>query len=302
MPGRTTALAAGEFVSVRIDSVASPVGGGTVPSGDYPPGQPLDRPRRAAGTLFTSETELAITADALTSSKQSPAPQAGRYTGRLASDPSRLEATVSQGSGVFALVIDSGDEGKIIGKLGDGTAFTASAGLSAGGVFPLFAAAHGTGSMGGALTFDATQPASDFTGTLRWIKPARFQDSLFPGAWPGGLSLPTDGARYTPPRGAQLPLPGLPPISPDGNMTFLAGDGMTQFINLAPNGKLTIAPPPSLQKFTLKLAGATGLLKGSYIVAGQKRPVAGVLLQKAGSGEGFVLGNDESAQVRLEIR
>jgi hypothetical protein len=100
-----------------------------------------------------------------------------------------------------------------------------------------------------------------------------------------------------------LPLPGLPPVDSDGNVTLSVGLHARN-LNLSPMGIVTsVLPLAAGEGVSLRLTAASGLFSGTYRpdAAGQTLTIEGVLLQKSGNGAGFGLNLQESAAVSLGI-
>lgn len=214
----------------------------------------------------------------------------GRYTVLL---PTGIESDgLPQGVGYGALTVSAKAAIKLAATLGDGTVVSLGGPLTAGGIWPLYAALYGGGgSLGGPVEF-ANLAASDLSGDLTWFKPAKPTDAFYPEGWPSGLAAALRGSRYAGPP----VFPGLGATGAGGNARLTAhGGGLLgdqgQLFDLATTGGVTLLAP-LLEKFTLSFTAATGLYKGSVFdpSAGVSRSFGGAVLQKSEEAQGTFKG------------
>jgi hypothetical protein len=217
------------------------------------------------------------------------------YTVRL---PHPSDVTLPQGNGYGALTVSRKGAIRLVGKLGDGTAFTASSNLLANQSMPLYVPLYkNKGCIVGTLTFESTANG-DLDGTVYWSKP--LTTGLYTPA-PFSTNVSLYGSLYV------TPLRGHPVISStSGNLILNAGN-------------LTLPAPPddistvltSANKFlfpvptdhlTLKISTSTGIFSGAFRdpATNITRDFNGAVFQGAlNFGTGVFKGSTEAGSVDL---
>ena len=218
-----------------------------------------------------------------TSTKENPAPQAGRYTllGYTSSSDS------PQGTGYGVVLVNLNGAVRFAGVLPDGTKATQGAQLSDAGAWPFYLARDaGRGSLSGMVQFE-TFDYSDLDGTLTWLKPPKPGDPNYPDGFATEIVL--SGARYA--------------IPPAGNRVLDFGneDG-SAFVSIDPSeilgpefsfgvalttGNRVVADPG--QGFGMTIKPANGLFTGHFVdpTSGRTFSFGGAVIQKPASGGGL---------------
>jgi hypothetical protein len=248
-----------------------------------------DRLLGSVGNLAWTAT---LTGDrAVYDGKTSIAPEAGSYTMIIAGD---YGSTISPGGDSYAtLTVSKSGVVSLKGTLADGKTITPKAPVSKNGQWPLYASLYsGQGVLWGWLTFTN---ASELGGSVAWIKPA-----LNTTPYPAGFSLTARalGERYVPP-GKGTNVFGLT-VSTNLTLTLVGGGlDVADHIALEANDQVTTLSGP---KLNLTFTPTTGAFSGSVANPPSSKPISfgGVVLQSQGTGSGFLLGTEESGEVRLE--
>lgn len=215
-----------------------------------------------------------------------PSARAGRYTMFA---PADTNAPGPAGHGVATPVVSATGTMTVSGTLPDGTPLAQAGLVSRDGHWPLYAPLYGSrGFVSGWLDFTG-DPAVDFAGQWRWLKPSRPLDKLHPDGFTNALS--TFGSRYS---------SAVMTNFLATNAAFclavsgLAAEARTNC--LASVTRTTFAGPDVR---TLKVDLPTGLWTGSYTnpVTGRILPIKSTFLVPSGAGGGFVLETNVSAAV-----
>ena len=220
---------------------------------------------------------------------------AGRYTMRL---PGSGDSSVAPGGEGYGVVtVTSASKVKMYGALADGTAYSRSASVSTNGWWPFYLPlSKGTGALIGWLRF-ATQPDSDVTGELFWVKPRADSRKYYPNGFAGNVAA--TGSRYTPPSSTSLALnwtDGILRLA-GGNLALPLGNS----IALLPGGKL-VDNGGDITNLKYSLSRGTGIFRGKFKYPNTGRSVSfvGILDQWQAVGGGYFLGADQTGLVRLE--
>jgi uncharacterized protein YkwD len=266
-----------------------------------PGGQPLTLTLQAdltggsgdiAGTLSDGSQTFTFT---VTQSTYNPvtnaAPQAGRYTLVLASDPTTTGSSAPQGNGFAAILVNPAGGAIISGRLADGTPFSAVGRVANDGTLAIYAVPSGAprgSSLNGLLTFRSTD-VSDLDGALAWSKGANSRDPFYPAGF--AVQLPSVGSLFVRPSAGIQPM-----LTTSGAATAMLGAGnLPQQLNIpviiSRTDRATMVTPgqPNL---TLGINPVTGAVIGRFQLpdGNLSRPVAGVILQKQNSAFGFFRG------------
>ena len=212
-----------------------------------------------------------------------------------------------QGDGFGTLKLDNTGKVSIVGTLADGSTFTASSALTSASVCPIFAqlttpgGSTRLGVLDGFLTF-ASNPSTDLTATLFWIRPATSQ-ALYTAGWQNGLAVNLEGAAYnsatTVATGLGLSSPNL--TSGNASITFSQGKLPTAVVqtlfNITGNTVTYIGSTANNLHLTIT-AGNDGTFSGyfapSWTSPSKVLPTfSGAILQKGSSptGYGFFISN-----------
>jgi uncharacterized delta-60 repeat protein len=203
----------------------------------------------------------------------------------------------------------------LAGKLADGQPISFSSNLSQDNVLPLYLAPYaGTGTVSGPVTFRDIESQSDADGEgLRWFKPAKSRDSIYPSGWPNGIRTDLVGSKLVvparPTRGNLDPLYLLgrdtilgPPEGPvPAGITLTLADGDTSGISkggaVDARNRIIFSGPADPWNLTATLANTdiagrlTGKLTGSFKhpVSRATVPFSGVVYQKTHAAGGYFL-------------
>ena len=238
----------------------------------------------------------------------------GYYTMGLygwSQDPPLEPESFPQGIGVGGLTLTANGQFKWAGTLSEGTKFTTSGYLVSGDQAEFFVALPTPGgktrrgSVMGTLIFDASEPASDVSGSgLQWFRPeAETKPGVaqaYRAGWPEGIALSTSGALYDGSRDLQTVL-SLEASAPEGNaeLSLQLGklENAAKFVfNLAGNKPVKLDPKD--KSWSLSLTPKTGLVRGVFTPnwpnPAKKLPAFNGIIQQKGSNAGaagFYLSN-----------
>jgi uncharacterized repeat protein (TIGR02543 family) len=218
------------------------------------------------------------------------APQAGDYTVVIpgqAGDP-----TVPAGDGYGTLRVGSDGMGTLSGTLGDGTAFTHTAWLTAEGDWPVYVSLYGgKGAVMSWMTF-TNQAASDLNGTVVWIKQANAAAT----AHPAGFTNDTKavGSLY-----AVATASGKALDLTDAEVGFSGGELAADFSNAVSVNAGSQVVNLSANELTLTISKPKGTFTGQVREPGTGvlRVFGGVVLQKQNAGFGFMSGTTANSRV-----
>lgn len=195
-------------------------------------------------------------------------------------------AAIPQGTGYGTLTVTKAGAGKLVGKLGDGTGYSASGVLVGGSggnkLFLYDSKIYGKkGLLSGVLQF-AAPPDGEVTGTFLWRKPAGKGPYYAAGF---NTTLGAAGTLYVYNKANPVPFT-------SGTVAF-SGGGLAMPVvapfTVSSTGVVTIAAPTKL-----KFKASKGSLSGSFEPTGDSRPIdfSGLLLEGPGSPHagGFFLG------------
>ena len=202
-----------------------------------------------------------------------------------------------QGDGIGSITVTPAGTVTLSGILADGTAFTASAPLSAALTCPLFSQIYPSkaGSFGGLITLDDSmgQTNHDLVGTgFLWFKPF-LGGQYYPYGWPEGVSATPYGAKYLSVPGTCV-LPGVMVVGPhihnallDFQQGGLAHEVM-KVLNISPFNAVTRFGTPADPSYSLMLTAATGRFAGTFTHTDGTRPTFwGVVSQKGSAAGGY---------------
>ncbi|MEP6662777.1 MAG: fibronectin type III domain-containing protein [Verrucomicrobiota bacterium] len=221
--------------------------------------------------------------------KSNPASLAGRYTARIPGQ--NTDSQSPGGDGFFTMMLNKSGAASVVGTLADGTAFSASANLSKDGHWPLYVPLYtGKGSIISWLNF-TNQSQMDMLGLLNWIKPADVKAKCYPGGFTNECEV-TGSTYFVNPGRPLLDIYLAAVTFQDGNVN------PTNLFILRPNNQVVVKTPTS---FRLKFAPANGVFSGTTLdpVTRKSYPFKGVVLQKANTGSGFLLGGNQSSPVEI---
>ncbi|MHA3770842.1 choice-of-anchor tandem repeat GloVer-containing protein [Verrucomicrobiota bacterium sgz303538] len=229
---------------------------------------------------------------------------AGKYTVALPADPTQQGTYYPQGDGFALLEVGANGAAKLVGRLGDGTAFSAGTLLLADGSLPFYLDAYtkrvgASGGISGKLRFANTEE-SDVSGELVWIKPKQIG-----GAYAGGFrgKISAVGSRWTP--SSQV-------VSPDqfwrkGAMLHMGEgdlpDEIKKRVEISAGTDLVLSPLGADQ-MQLQMDPVTGFFGGKFVHPETRttHPIQGVILQKQRSAAGVFAGQSMTGWVLIESR
>ena len=208
-----------------------------------------------------------------------------------ADDPS----TQPGGDGYGTVNLSSSGSISFAGALTDGTKISQKANLLPNGQWAFYVPLYsGKGSIFGWFTF-SNQPASDFSGTVNWFKPAGASGKLYTDGFTNIAAVSGSLYQFT---------NGVPVLNftnnSDGLFQFSDGDLASNFVNqvtLSTANKIT-----STNKLTAAITTSSGLFKvtAENPATGKSISGNGVVFQKGNFGSGFFLGTNESGTVILQ--
>jgi hypothetical protein len=202
---------------------------------------------------------------------------------------------VPQGATFGAMKLSTKAVAKVVGKMADGSNFTASSPLGLNGDVVIYQALYTTpGTFTGTVTL-ADNLAHAITGDLTWSKPAQAKGPLYKEGWETPLALTALGGKYRAPAGATLPLDATP--SEEDNALLVLQDGGIETVGSADNpvtfgvqvlsaNKLVMEAPQKI-----KVASKTGAMSGTVTLGeGPARKVVkfqGLLVPDAATENAF---------------
>lgn len=218
---------------------------------------------------------------------------AGYYTAVMPTEEvPHAGGEIPDGSGFGAFTVKKNGRTSFVGRMGDGTPVTHAGFITDGFGWSLYAPLYSKGGSVSGGIFFSDNPISDATAILRWFKPVRPKDAVYPNGWPAGLPVEFYAASYSQPP----VIPGLDAPDSDGNaVAYAVGGGLvtqfTQRMNLADNGGVSLLQP-IFPRFSLRLTSRTGLFSGTFSdpVTGKLLKFSGAVQQKDEAGYGFFTG------------
>jgi hypothetical protein len=232
--------------------------------------------------------------------RENPAPQAGTYTLRTQPTPAFLaQTTIPQGFGHGKVTVRDDGTAIAIGKLGDGTGFSVSSGVSKLGTLPLYAPIYKKlGCVQGTASFGLVEGASDAQGTLNWFKPELNSERFYLGGFTTTLTCLMSS--FVPPGRGERIIP-------------LADSSENLLITLSEGGIAPIAPfNVTLDRrnrvignggvgFRMKISRNSGAFEGSFVdpSSSHRRKFSGSIFQRQGNGGGYFKGEDQTGAIIL---
>ncbi len=195
-----------------------------------------------------------------------PCPLAGQMTISLRSS---LDWPASEGHGYASASVLPSGKTRLVGVLGNGVKWKATVTVNANLELPIYSAVHdGRGSVSGMIRFSlGTGNPGD--GELLWLRPKGIASPSFPDPHIGTLTV--SAQTYTPPKGADLPLPSL------NYGVILNAAEFTSLISgsavLSPGGSWAFGATGLDPAPTLRIDPTTGIANGSVVLPGTTIPV-----------------------------
>lgn len=253
---------------------------------------------RVSGTASGDAVPYLIESSAATLVTLPAGIEAGTYTVLL---PPDAESSHPRGTGYATAKLATNGKLTFSGKLGDGTAFTASTALNAEKGARLFVPLYvkPKGALSGTVTF-ATSP-SRFAGGLAWVKPVPVKPV---GLFATGFSATTQasGSRFlSPAKTARI----LTYSSLEASVpaTLQMRDGglaapLEASLSVTLADKVTVTTTDTY-KVKVTLNRSTGALTGSFVPAAGAKAISfsGILHQGENKGAGFFLGTTQTGTV-----
>jgi hypothetical protein len=258
---------------------------------------------------LTGDADLAWEADRAVVPSPNPA---GAYTvifpAKTPAIQGRDSTQYPQGHGVGTLAVLNSGKVRLTGTLADGSVVSFSGALSKENTFAFHTLlASGKGSISGQVGFRENAGESDCDGRdLVWFKPASSLHARYSAGWMDGIRVDLLGSVYKVPTSSQSVLPGLGPMSDQGNaLVELSGGGLPAPgillpVHLTPTHTVRVVTPGP-EALSLVIRRTTGLWSGSFVHPMTRRrvPVTGVIFQKTSTSAGFLLGPGESGPAFL---
>jgi hypothetical protein len=218
------------------------------------------------------------------------APFAGKYTIVFPGSEDPTDTQNPQGDGYGAVTVDKLGNVRMNGALGDGTAISQSAAVSADGLWPLFVPLYqGNGQI---LSWQTFAIDGQVGGPYSWIK----EPNKKAGRFRGGFVWETNtiGSMYD---------PTAKPITmiTDGTLLLQGAnlsEPVTKEVTIGTNNKTANAKPG---QFSLTFKPASGLFTGRVVNPNTHKPInfSGAVLQNQGVGLGYFLTTNLSGQVSI---
>lgn len=232
---------------------------------------------------------------------------AGYYTAFISPD----SADGPEGDGILSMKLSADGKLRTVGKLADGTAFTASGLLGGDGRFligkRLYARAGGF--LQGFITFSGVG-SNRCSGLLRWVRPPEAAKAI--GLFHAGFStdVTVDGGIYKPGRrdpdeGDTTPLG----IVTEVKIAFQLGDfgdtALERDFDVDYRGAVRILSAAPEDKLKLAVRNKTGTFTGSIRVDGHTSPSKkffGIFDSELNTGKGAFLSKSDAGAVTIEAR
>ncbi len=201
------------------------------------------------------------------------------------------------GTGIGTATVSFYGAVRFAGNLGDGVAVSQGTSLLRIGRWPFYAMTYNAGAaVFGWVSFDEDDASTDLAGELRWVKPARAKDALYPSGFTTRIAL--SGARYFQPcaTGRVLDLAD----SSDNAFIQVNGGGLAEALGTEftiGTGKAVTVP----SSVKLSINPKTGVFTGSFleVLGVPARAFRGVFQQKRGLGVGYFLRAPNSGTVEI---
>ena len=272
---------------------------------------------KVTGLVTTGEASAELEADRLLYTNKAnpvaplvnpPANLIGSYTvlfEALSSEAqNRAESDYPQGDGWATVTVSNAGIVKITGSLADGSALTFSGPLSIANRLPFFVPLYKKlGGISGPVKF-ANLAETDVDGTdLFWFRPADAKSKVYPEGWADGIITDLAGSKFT--KAAKNDALSILGFVGEGSLQLTGGAleaSIDKSFTITANNKVT----PADKSFSVAVAGATGIVSGSFTPEGQKKKLnyKGVVLQKNQKVSGYFLGSStpaESGKATLSI-
>jgi hypothetical protein len=230
-----------------------------------------------------------------------PAAQAGTYT--LLTQPTAPfvgQQAIPQGFGHGKVIVKADGTSKAIGKLGDGTGFSASTGISKLGTMPFYAAIYKmAGSVQGVATFQNIAGESDAHGTFNWFKPALDADKYYPDGFATQFTYLM--STFVPPLRGERIIPVSD--STENLLVTLSGAGIASIppfsVTLDRHNRITGSGRVG---FRMKISSKSGAFEGTFVDPStlSRRKFSGSIFQKQGNGGGYFKGFGQTGKVSIE--
>lgn len=233
-----------------------------------------------------------------------PATDRGVHTGVFAARTPAVQGLAAdqfpQGDGYSRLTISPTGRVTIIGKLADGSPFSAGGPLRQEPSFAFFAHLYKfTGAIAGRIFFVETIGVSDAFAEPRWFRPTIATSRVYPNGWPGGIDVDFIGSKYVSPAiTGTTPLGNAPAAGPaNGLVEFSDGNlpaALANLLAIPRAGTSTVLGAPAggtaADSLRITLLG-NGLFTGSYMHPASPLPTlfGGAVLQKTQTGSGYFL-------------
>lgn len=172
------------------------------------------------------------------------------------------------GTGVGTITLTAAGNVSFTGTLGDGTAISASAPLSAGLSAPLYAQLYtkNGGCFRALVVLDDSASDSDLKATdAQWFRPWSSAQH-YPWGWPEGVTLDLLGAKYAVPSN-ECVVTGLGVVSPNAHLVLARGGLVTDIsksINISTTNVVTKTTPADTS-YSLTLIPSTGRISGDFL-------------------------------------
>jgi hypothetical protein len=225
--------------------------------------------------------------------KTNPAPFGPKYTAVF---PGGNSIDAPGGYGFATINVDMNGKARVAGSLPDGSKMTQSVPIAPDLTLPLFVSLYsGKGVADGWLVFNNSDPATDLSGSVSWIKDPIATAKFYPAGF--NLSVSAMGELYTPPAS------GAPILDfSSGTVSFADGNLDAPFSNDVTLSASSKIANESANKLSMSFVLSSGLFNGSVTPpsGGRAFPFHGIVLQNSGAGYGYFLGTSQSGSVTVE--
>jgi hypothetical protein len=247
----------------------------------------LNGTEQITGTVSDGTFTSAIVSDRVTfDAKTNPAPQFGRYSIILSSNPALTGLAIPFGHGFLTAVVNSSGGVSLNGRLPDDTMISFSSQLSKAGVLPIYETLPNSSPLSGSALFGPARPGTA-SGSVDWVRGST------------AVSLGFRGESYDFAKGGHV----LPKLSFNGPLptlpTSLAGGGYptetTKTVTITTDNKAIVtATVLGLQNFTISTADGTFTADVAKLGGGKVLKLKGILLQGSTLGAGYFLNGAAS--------
>ena len=249
-----------------------------------------------AGQVFGRLTDgnwvAHLQGDLCTYSRKNPTSLAGTYTMVIPNDDDATQSP--EGFGYGTVKVNPAGKTRFSGSLADGTKVTQSAMITPDGAWPLYVSLYrGKGVLVSWMTF-TNRAKDDLNGAIRWIKSPGASAKVYPDGFDQeSIAI---GSKFERRAGTNVLNAAVAEVNFEGEN--LAAE-FSNSINISSRNRVSNL---SDNRLSLRFSAANGTFTGKVTdpSAGRASAFRGVVLQKAGTGYGYLMSGGLSSRVKLE--